>query len=390
MIYHVVALLVIACVVVFGCARKASVYSPLIISAVIWFLVFSVGIFFDGRFESIKEDALIAWFLWFFISSVVYFLFLPKNVLLYDQVPMRRLPIDYSLLLVALIGWIIYRIWIVGNTGPSHFFLNLRLSSNGLEGYEPLGLIARFYPIVFALFIFEHIYVHPENRRLRVLCWIWMLLYGVATMGKFAILTPVVTWSVIRGIQGQLPTRKIIWLMAATFFLMMVAHFVRAGAEDESSLGDVLGVYIYSPLVALGFMDTSTQIHEFGAYVFRFLYAVGYWMNISSPPVDVILPYVEVPELTNVYTVMQPFFHDFGLWGVAVGALFYGVVFGVGFNFARRFGGLSLGIYSGLIIVLIGQFFGELFLTNFSGNLQQLMALIFVFSLSQKRIKNVN
>jgi len=104
--------------------------------------------------------------------------------------------------------------------------------------------------------------------------------------------------------------------------------------------------------------------------------------------VDVIFPYVNVPVLTNVYTVMQPFYHDFSLTGVAIGAVVYGVFFSFLYFFALRVRGFFLALYSGFAIALLGQFFGELFLMMFSGNLQFLLVLLFIFSLSKVE-KNV-
>ena len=89
------------------------------------------------------------------------------------------------------------------------------------------------------------------------------------------------------------------------------------------SIADVLGIYIYSPLVALGLLENT--IH-FGEYTFRIFYAVSYYFGFSElPPQETILDYVNVPFPTNVYTVMQPFYSDFGLLGVFLGAIFYGL-----------------------------------------------------------------
>jgi oligosaccharide repeat unit polymerase len=215
-----------------------------------------------------------------------------------------------------------------------------------------------------------------------------MLVYAVATMGKFAVLTPVLAWVVIQGVQGRLPVKKLVLLGCGTFFLMMAAHFVRAGsADDGTTILDVLAVYIYSPIVALGYMDIPS-VHQWGSHVFRFFYAVGASLGVLSEPVDVILPYVNIPNLTNVYTVIQPFYHDFSLAGVAIGAVVYGVFFSVLFFFACRGRGFFLVLYSGLAIALFGQFFGELFFMMFSGYLQIFLVLLFIFAISKKE-KNV-
>lgn len=383
MLYHLSALAIISLVLGLAAVRRISIYSPLVMGSAVWFSVFVAGIAFNDRFYPLKDDAFIAWIIWFLITSLIYFLITPTGVDLKDKFITRKLPFDYSPLLGLLIVWLVYRIWIVGSNGSEHFFLNLRLSSIGLDGFEPLGLVGRFYPLVFALFLFEHVYARRDNRRLRVLCWIWMLAYALATMGKFAVLTPILSWAVIQGLQGKLPVKKLIGLGGATFCLMLVAHFVRSGSEDNSTIFDVLATYIYSPVVALGYMDLEAN-SDWGAYVFRFVYAVGHSLGFAPEPAEVILPYVSVPSLTNVYTVMHPFYFDFGPIGLVLGAIYYAFFFGVLFLLAFKFKGIFLAIFSAYSIALLGQFVGDLFLTGFSGNLQVFLALVLVFFASRR------
>jgi len=253
-----------------------------------------------------------------------------------------------------------------------------------IEGVATLGLVGRFYPLIFALFLFEHVYAHRGNKHLRFLLWCWMLLYAIATMGKFSFLTPVVSWVIIQGIKGKLEVKKAVLLAPVVFALMMVLHFMRASESDSSSIADILAIYIYSPLVALGYMNVDNTL-PIGVYVFRFLYAVSHrLLGIGAQPVSTILQYVEIPLLTNVYTVMQPFYHDFGFVGVLLGAFFYGLFFSFLYTHSIKGNGLALILYSGYSIALIGQFFADMLITNFSGNLQLLIWVILIYIASRR------
>lgn len=382
--YHLYALTLIGLVLALATIRRCSLYSPLVISASIWLAVFIAGLFFQERFYPLQETAFISWLIWFMVTSLIFFLLCPshtKNA--WAGTEIRKIPVDYALPLLLLIAFLGYRIWVVGTTGPEHFFLNLRLSAIHLEGFAPLGLIERFYPLIFALFLFEHVYAHQENRHLRILLWCYMLLYAVATMGKLAILTPVLSWVIIQGIKGEIKVIRIVLLAAVVFAVMMSAHSIRAGASDESTVEDVLAIYIYSPLVALGYMDSDDSL-PVGAYVLRFFYAIGNLLNIAPEPVKTITPYVEVPELTNTYTVMQPFYHDFGLLGVLLEALFYGLFFACLYLLSVNGGRLWLVLFAGYSIVLGAQFIGDFLITNFSGNLQFMIYTLTIFLLSRK------
>lgn len=388
MFYHGSALALIVTVLALAAVRRSSLYSPLVISASVWLLVFIVGALFQKRFYPIQEGAFIAWLIWFMVTSLIFFLLCPSSVNgALKETEIRRIPVDYTLPLLLLIVWLVYRIWVMGSTGPEHFFLNLRLSSNEVEGFTKMGSLGRFYPLIFASFLFEHVYARPENRHLRLLLWCWMLLYAVATMGKLAFLTPLLSWAIIQGITGRLKVSRIVVLLPLVFASIISLHFIRADSYYDASIADILAIYIYSPLVALGYMDIDSSL-PLGAYVFRFFYAVGSLLNIGPQPVKVILAYVEVPELTNVYTVVQPFYHDFGLLGVLLEAVFYGLFFSCLYWLSAKGNSLGLVLFSGYSIVLFMQFIGDFLITMFSGNLQLLIYVVAIFLVS-RRVRHV-
>lgn len=358
-------------------------YSPLMISSAVWLLVLVTGLFVSPAFYPITDTAFLLWLLWFAITSAFYFVFsVMKRTP--SHVPPCRLPLDYSLIVIGLIVWLAWRTWELGSTGPEHFFLNLRLSAIGLEGFERLGILERIYPVVFALFLFEIVHSRPGNRHLRFLLWVWMLLYAVTNMGKFALLTPIVAWLVVKGVQGKMTWRLPALVVLLTLPLMGVLHFVRAGADYQKTVAEDFGVYTYSPIVALGHL-TADATAATGAYTFRLFYAVMNRLFDTAPPEAVILPYVDVPYATNVYTVMQPFFYDFGAAGVVIGALFYGLIFGLLFYMARSTRTLPVMLYAGFAIALVGQFIGDLFITTLSGNLQFLIAAGVIVFLSKRK-----
>lgn len=382
--YHLSALVLICIVLGLAAVRRCSLYSPLVINASIWLIVFVAGLFFEDRFYPIQEKAFIAWLIWFMVTSLMFFLLCPsrvKNNWIENEI--RKIPIDYSLLLLVLIVWLGYRIWVVGSSGPEHFFLNLRLSSMNLEGIPSLGLILRFYPLVFTLFLFEEVYACRENRHLRFLLWCFMILYAVAMMGKSSILTPFVSWAIIQGVKGRLKAKMIVILALVVFSSMISLHVIRSSTSYVFSTVDILAIYIYSPLVALGYMNIDSSL-PVGAYVFRFFYVIGNILNIASHPVSTNTPYVAVPELTNVYTVMQPFYHDFGMLGVLLEAVIYGLFFSILYFLSVKRGGFWLILFSGYSIVLVMQFFADLLIFRLSLNLQLLLYALIIFWTSRK------
>lgn len=211
-----------------------------------------------------------------------------------------------------------------------------------------------------------------------------MLSYAVATMGKFAVLTPILAWIIIKWFQAKVPMSRIVAIACGTFILVLILHFIRAGEQDETGFLDVLATYVYSPIVALGYLK-PVVLDQAAPYVFRFVYALGNFFGLSSPPIDVISDYVYIPSPTNVYTVMHPFWHDFSLVGVVLGAFFYTFLFCFVFWRAVMKHGYYLGLYAMFSVCLVGQFFGELFLMTLSQHIQEAISLALIFIVSRRR-----
>lgn len=385
MFYQLCALALIALVLGLAAVRRFSMYSPLMISALIWFVVFVAGLIFEERFYPLQEKAFIAWLIWFMVTSMIFFFFYPSQLKRARiETEIRKIPLDYTLPLLLLAILLVYRIWVVGSSGPEQFFLNLRLSSNNLEGFTPLGLVGRFYPLVFALFLFEHVYERKGNRHLRIILWIMMILYAIANMGKLDLLTPAASYVVIKGLRGEINLLKVSIFSAVLFAAMLSIHFIRAGSSDESTIADILAIYIYSPLVALGYMNIDSGLPTC-AHTLRFFYFLGNILDIAPQYVDIISPIIWIPESVNVYTIMEPFYYDMGLLGIFF-RQFCMVFFSALYWLSVKKGGLWLVLFSGFSIVLVAQFITDLFIMLFSGNLQFIIYVIAIHLISRRNI----
>ncbi len=145
-----------------------------------------------------------------------------------------------------------------------------------------------------------------------------MLLYCIGTMGKFSILTPILTYLIIYDFKHRLKVKKTIKFTLLIIILALTLHFTRMAENDHSTFLSILGLYIYSPIIALGQLNEVNSSH-FGEYTFRFIYAITNKIGlIKELPVNTILDYSYVPVPTNVYTALQPFYQDFGYTGSSI------------------------------------------------------------------------
>ncbi len=285
----------------------------------------------------------------------------------------------YRYFLVPAIILTALEIYRVGNGGDAGFLLNLRSASTVSDYSGPTPVfMSMLYPVMAAIFAISCL-CGRKNRPEFVLSLLWMLLYAFGTMGKFAIVTPIIIYCVVREGMGLLNKRKLLIAAPAAFLTLIFLHFSRMADGDQSSLISVIGTYIYSPLVALSSLDNVASNGSMD-FTMRFFYAIAYKIGLSPvAPVETILPYVEVPFPTNVYTVMQPFFQDLSFIGVIFGALFYGIVFSLIYGAARKGNMAGLLAYSLIAISMLTTFFAETLVMNFSGNLKLIACAVLLW-----------
>lgn len=378
------------CIITFFCIiayyRRMSLFSPLVINCICWYVTFIPGVFFSDGYYPIKDNIFIYWLIWLFILNIIFLWLHPSSKLIKLSISKKReIKIPYQYGVFFLCGILLYRTWIVGTTGSEHFLLNLRLGAIGLDGFQQLGIITRFYPLIFVLFTFEIVFNKKNNKIKMISLWCWMILYAIATMGKYSVLIPVLTWIVSKGLSGDLDLRKLIKVAIITITLMFIMQILRSGdsSSGNTNILKILSVYTYSPFVALGYINFDTHF-GFGVHVFRLIYAVGHYLGLSLAPINLISGYVEVPILTNTYTVLYPFVSDFGFIGVIVFAVVYGLFFGGLYRFGAYKSPFYIILYVIFISYIFTQFFGEGVFSVLSANIQMILCLLFLFFISRR------
>ena len=93
-------------------------------------------------------------------------------------------------------------------------------------------------------------------------------------------------------------------------------------------------------------------------------------------PISPILPWVYKPVITNTYTVLYPFFLDFGFTGIVVFALLLGA--GIGWIYAHHRKGEEIFtlLYAYFCVLLVTQYNGEAFFTNLAGHIKFVLLLL--------------
>lgn len=351
---------------------KIDYLSPFSLHVFSWFILFLGGIFAGEIFYPLSGRVFSIFLIWYLIIAsitlVIYFLQF-KDINRNKRVRVYSIKFKKPLIFFSIIACLISIIetYYVGSSGPNAFFLNLRLSLF-LEDYSGPRYVFTpvLYPIMTSLFAIS--LISNNTKALSKILILWQLIFVISTVGKLAVLTPVIIFFVIKyiGFKKKIKLRSIgllIGFFAITSFALTILR--TSENSDKQSLFELLGTYIYSPIIAFG--EISQNSENFGEHIFRFFYALSYRIGLSSiEPVNTVQDYVYIPLPTNVYTIMQPFYQDFDIFGIFYGSIFYGLFYSLMYFKAIQKQGIYIIFYSYISLNLLFGFFGETLLTNLS------------------------
>nr|WP_236903749.1 O-antigen polymerase [Cupriavidus malaysiensis] len=164
-------------------------------------------------------------------------------------------------------------------------------------------------------------------------------------------------------------------IVACAFALVatMTAKGVSAEASSSDNLTSALRelrIYIFSPAVAMSYLIETLRQHTFGDYTFRFIFAAMNKVGFDLKVHPLIRDFVSIPEPTNVFTVMDPYYRDFSGYGVMVFAVVSSVLHAYLYIKMRKKSGAYVYIYSAFMFALVMQFFQDMYMSLLSTWLQ--------------------
>lgn len=258
------------------------------------------------------------------------------------------------------------------------------------EGEINWGYFAYCFVINQALFICAYWARKKLGIHMMVITTILMLMNAFALMNKSSLLFIFVIIAFVL-YEKQIISLKSIFLtgggLIALFFLLtLLRNFTDGDGEinsDDLSFIDFFAMYVLSPPVAYSYMPPDIGM-KFGSRSLTLFYLVMGKLNGNFHVESIIQEFMEVPIPTNLYTIMQPFYLDFGQWGVFVFALLYGIASGWCYTLYKNGNSWGCVVYTYLIVNLISQYGSERILLSPIPNIQ---LLIILFLLTQTKFK---
>ena len=366
-------------------------FSPWFLTIAIWGLILGLYYLLDTDLYPITKQFYICFLLWlpiFCLCAIATYMLSSRS-----DYGMTTGGIDFNKSLFLLFFGIsliitplyVYRvIQIVTMFGTEDLMTNVRTLAVYGEGQ---GILNYSAVINQALFVVA-LWAHPK-----IPIWQIVILGLACLMNSLAIMEKGMMFFVFVSTMFVLFEKKVIRIRTILTFsiLILILFYIfnlgRAGEDSdyqkEETLFDFFTMYALSPPVA--FCQLSPEvIPQFGTNTFETVYLFLQRFGADVVVKDKLQEFVFVPVSTNVYTIFQPFFIDFGYRGVAFFAAVYGCVCGFLYRLFRNGNGAGTCLYTYAVYVLLLQFYQE---NVFLSMIFVLQFTFFIVLLTQQKIK---
>lgn len=369
--------------------------SPMFFTPFLWATVLLFYHTIDHVYYDLNGQFIYAisiWVISFFIAGLIIESFTNhiKIKIFCDKTNVLRHVLFYiTLFLSPIVAYLLYLDGI--SSGPEYLITRLRqLNTGQIDAENNLGVLVYVFNIAYISLLIEILEFKGNiKQRLRVVILIVInIILCLLTLAKTMFIFLLISIFVLFYFKNKIKTRHFLWLGVFIIILITSLTMLRSFSEDSNSIVETMintfTVYVFSPLPA--FETLNVQQLQFGGNTFRFFHVIikaitrDEYYNIFPT----ILDWCKVPIETNIYTILYPFYSDFGFLGVFIFGLFYGVLFQIVFKLAVQ-GNKPMILFGGyLASSLVLQFMGDFVVTNLSNTIQCAVWFYLVYSIRVK------
>ncbi|MCD8297167.1 MAG: oligosaccharide repeat unit polymerase [Prevotella sp.] len=391
-----IAILIILAVmlIAFRIYKIGDYFSPWFITAAIWFVMIFAMQFQGDLLYPLSDQFLVSISLWIpvlCVSSLLTYYLLPsvkdENAAVLSDVSLsdKLFNVIYVISMIITPMYLYQMLKIVMMFDTADMLYNIRILA--VFGDQDFGFLNYSYILNQVLLVIA-LWKYPKIPKWQLITiYIAILLSCFAIMEKGGLFFAFFATIFVLFERGYIKVRTIIIWALVIFFLFFLFNLSRQMQSDnnntnETTIFDFISMYILSPPVAFGMVDIDVS-EQFGSHTFEtiylFLERFGYNVEVHTK----LQEFVNVPISTNVYTVLQPFYQDFGYTGVTFFALVYGLLSGWAYRQLRNGSGIGKCLYTYIAQVLILQFYQENIMLSLVAFIQ---FIFFVVILTQRKL----
>ena len=356
-----------------GYTKTKSLFSPEVLVSGVWLFIILLYYLLPHNLYAINGKFITCILIWvlgfFFSSSVAYSITRCGKIVLRKNEQVYK----YEMIFAAIATLIMAIECIRLALNSDYFFLYLRSLNTGLDDNiqgdsNPIWGYLRSAMIV--VYLIELFNSKPENKTRRIVFFILNILTCFVTMAKSQLFLVVFSTVIILHRKKMIKARQLLIVALGCLGLFTLMQLLRTHDSSEFSMLNFLAIYILSGSVA--FDEFNPANFSSGSNVFRFFVALTNRLGLSNIAAnETILDYTSIgpDSITNVYTLLFPYFVDFGYIGVIVFSVVNGALCGYFYKKSKN-SEPALIMYAMLAYTIVFGFFGEILFANLSTFLQ--------------------
>lgn len=376
----------VACFAIF---KIGDAFSPWMITSAVWLGIFVLFSFYGDNLYPLSESLFTCVMIWVPIlvfTSVLTYYSLPSpagsSVSRHIELSPKWFDIFFIIAIVCSPLYLYQVIKVVMMFSTENLLSNIRTLANYGEKSTLVSLLKYVNAINQALYIIA-LWRFPKFSKWRFMAIICAnLLCTVAIMSKTPVFVLFLSTLYILYEKRRIRLNVIFMWVALIIVGFYWINELRAQEVDKGSkFLDFFTMYVMSPPVAFGYAQEKLT-DQFGTFSFAFFYAFASKLGLGVFYVQKQLQdFVFVPISTNVYTVFQPYYEDFGYKGVAFFASVWGLLMGWTYRSVRNGDSVAKCLYAYFVFAMVMQFYQE----NLFVNLSLVIQYIVIFNLLIKR-----
>lgn len=373
---------------------KYDIFSPAVITAAIWVVCPVAYLILDHNLPPLGGQVLSGLALWstgMCSSSLIISNTICKGKT-YAPIsnkqgskPMRDAMLLYSVLTFPLLLIWMYNAITYGDSAS--WTTNLRraaIGANSISGENYAPVYIHVWLISYTIELIHY----DKKHKLRVIipCLLYIIA-GFALQGKTLFFTIFLITITILWFKKSIRLKHLIISFVILLMFFIWFQSIREGTNmDSDDKNSFIVLYLIGHMPAFDTVEASTSTH-FGENVFRILYVLAYKLGISNiEPINPILPFINKPLVTNTYTVLYPFYVDFGYAGIIFFSIVCGSIYGYIYAKAKMGSKYAIVVYAYCVYCIVSQYGGEAFFYFFAGFLKFVLiaAIPFVFTMKKQ------
>jgi len=367
---------------------KYNIFSPSVITSGIWLLVMLLNITINHHLTPLTNtfyDAINLWVVLFCLSSLFIQSLSFKRDTIIKPSPLARTIFYYSSLVTF--PFLIFTVYKIAHMdGTLNWMSQLRLASIGRLKDVSVEDTNPFYVIIWLVSYLIELQNFSKKNKSRILILFFInFAFAFITMAKINFLILFLSTIYILYINKKvLLKHALIGGIILIFIFQGIQNFrATENSAYKNTAENMITLYLLSPPPAFETLKPNSST-RFGENTFRVFYAIENKLGFTDQEAVVpLLNFINVGVGTNIYTILYPFYKDFGLTGIALFSIIIGLTMGYIFNKSTNGNQLFVIIYSFLILQIVMQYASEMFFTFFSLNFKRILIALIPFIITK-------